>query len=407
MLDSAPDKPTGLALEGAPGIGKTTLWREAVQSARERGYRVLTAAPGEPDAALAFAGLADLFDGPAAELAGDLPGPQRQALAAALSLEAAPDVPTDSTALPRALLTVVRRLAVSGPVVLAVDDEQWLDRPSARVLAFALCRLREEPVFVLLTRRVESDGALWPELARGFGSDGLEALTVAPLDLETTDALLRAQLGRTIPRPVLRRVHAASGGNPLFALAIARELGASGARPDDIRIPRSLSEAMQQRLRSTDDRAYDPMLAIAAVSQPNLSTLQAVLPDFRIGDLDSAVAADIIEFAGERIRFTHPLLASTHYASAPATKRRELHLVLADVLDDEEERARHLAVSAEAPDRQIALALERAADSRQRARSARVGRAAARRRGQADPDRCGGGAMVTHDRRRRTAPRRR
>ena len=131
---------------------------------------------------------------------------------------------------------------------MAIDDEQWLDRPSARVLAFALCRLREEPVCVLLTRRVDSDGALWPELARNFGPDGLKALTVAPLDLGALDALLRAKLGRTILRPVLRHVHAASGGNPLYALAIARELDASGSRPDDIPIPRTLSAAIQQRL---------------------------------------------------------------------------------------------------------------------------------------------------------------
>ncbi|HUA48645.1 MAG TPA: AAA family ATPase [Solirubrobacteraceae bacterium] len=362
VLDAAVGGPAGLALEGAPGIGKTTLWRAAVQSARGRGYRVLTTAPGEPDAVLAFAGLGDLFDGAVPEFAADLPGPQREALAGALSLDRAPEGAAESTALPRAILTMVRRLAQNGPMVLAIDDEQWLDRASARVLAFALCRLRKEPVCVLLTRRVESDGALWPELARNFGSDGLKNLTVAPLDLGTLDALLRARLGRTIPRPVLRRVHATSGGNPLFALAIARELDASGSRPDDIPIPRTLSEAMHQRLRGIDDRAHDPLLTIAAVSQPTLLTLQAVLPEFRLSDLDSTVRAEIIEVSGECFRFTHPLLASTHYASAPAAKRRELHRVLADVLDDEEERARHLALGAEAPDRQIALALEQAAD---------------------------------------------
>ncbi len=349
-------------LEGAPGVGKTTLWRAAVQSARGREYRVLTTAPGEPDAVLAFAGIGDLFDGPIHELAGDLPGPQRHALFAALSLEGAPDVPADSTALPRAILTLVRGLAASRPVVVAIDDEQWLDPASARVLAFALCRVREEPVCVLLTRRLESDGTLWPELARSFGPDGLKVLTVAPLDLGTIEALLKKQLGRTIPRPVLRRVHAVSGGNPLFALAIARELDAPGARPDDIPIPRTLSEAMQQRLRSIDARAYDPLLVVAAASRASLAVLQSVLPSFSLSDLDSAVRAEVIELAGDRVRFTHPLLASTHYANAPAAKRRELHRVLADVLDDEEERARHLALAAEAPDRQIALALEGAAD---------------------------------------------
>jgi DNA-binding CsgD family transcriptional regulator/tetratricopeptide (TPR) repeat protein len=362
VLDAVGDGPVGVALEGTPGIGKTTLWREAVRSAGGRGYRVLTTVPGEPDAMLAFAGLGDLFDEVVPELADDLPGPQRHALAAALSLDGESEVLVDSTALPRAILTLVRRLAESGPVVVAIDDEQWLDPASARVLAFALCRLREEPVCVLLTRRTASDGALWPELAKSFTPDGLEVMMVVPLELGAADALLRAKLGRTIPRPVLRRIHAASGGNPLFALAIARELEASGARPDELPIPRTLTEAMQHRLRSTEERAHDPLLAVAALSQANLATLQAILPGFGLGDLDSAVRADIVELEGERIRFTHPLLASTHYASASASKRRQLHRALADVLEDEEERARHLALSAEAPDRQIAFALEQAAN---------------------------------------------
>jgi DNA-binding CsgD family transcriptional regulator len=362
LLDTTPDGPVGLALEGAPGIGKTTLWRAAVQSARRRGYRLLTTAPGEPDAVLAFSGLGDLFDGVVEEISHELPGPQRRALAAALSLDGGSEVPLDATALPRAILTMVRRLAESGPVVVAIDDEQWLDPASARVLAFALCRLREEPVCVLLTRRVDSDGALWAELSRSFGSDGLQSLTIAPLNLETIDALLRAQLGRTIPRPVLRRVHAASGGNPLYALAIARELDHRHTGLADLAIPRTLSEAMLRRLRGVDDRASEPMLVIAAASHATLAVVQSVLPTFTPTDLDGAAEAEVIEIAGDRVRFTHPLLASTHYADAPAAKRRELHRVLADVLDNEEERARHMALGAEGPDREIALALEQAAD---------------------------------------------
>ena len=174
--------------------------------------------------------------------------------------------------------------------------------------------------------------------------------------------LLKAQLGRTIPRPVLRRVHAASGGNPLYALAIARELDRSQAGLGELPVPRTLAEAMLRRLRAVDERASDPMLVVAAASHTTLALLRAALPGFELSDLDSAVRAEVIEVAGDRVRFTHPLLASTHYASAPPAKGRELHRVLAEVLDDEEERARHMALGAESPDRQIALALEQAAE---------------------------------------------
>ena len=362
LLDSVAAGPVGLALEGAPGVGKTTLWRAAVASARRRGYRVLEAAPGEPDAALAFAGLGDLLDGVIGEVVADLPDPQRHALLSALSLGDASAAPAEPTALPRAVLRVIRGVAASGPVAVAIDDEQWLDRPSARVLAFALSRLRTEPVCVLLTRRLESDGALWPELAGGFGVTGLETLTVAPLDLNTIDVLLRSQLGRTIPRPVLRRIHAVSGGNPLYALATARELDQSQAGLANLAIPRTLSEAMLHRLRAVDERASDPMLVVAAASHTTLALLQAVIPGFALSDLDSALRAEVIEVVGDRVRFTHPLLASTHYASAPPAKGRELHRVLANVLEDQEDRARHLALGTEAPDREIALALEQAAE---------------------------------------------
>ncbi len=259
VLDSTPRGPAGIALEGDPGIGKTTLWHEVVQAAWERGYRVLVTAPAEPDALLSFAGLGDLFDAAVSEVTAALPDPQRRALTAALLLEEASE-PTAPEALPRAVLTVIRRLAAEKPLVLAIDDEQWLDRASARVLAFALCRLRDEPVCVVLARRPESESALWPELERGFGESGLERIAIEPLDLRATGLLLRAALGRGIPRPVLARVHTACGGNPLYALAIARELSTDRAIAAEIPIPPTVTDAVRQRLRRIDDRAGNPLL---------------------------------------------------------------------------------------------------------------------------------------------------
>jgi len=138
LLDGASDGPAGLALEGAPGIGKTTLWRDAVAMARRRDYGVIATAPGEPDASLAFAGLGDLFDGLPGRVLAALPDPQRRALAPSLFLADPAQAPPDPQALPRAVLGVLRELAVPASLLVAIDDEQWLDRASARVLAFAL-----------------------------------------------------------------------------------------------------------------------------------------------------------------------------------------------------------------------------------------------------------------------------
>jgi AAA ATPase domain len=140
LLDAVPDGTVGLALEGTPGLGKTTVWREGVAGARERGYRVLASSPAEPDAALAFSGLGDLFDGIPEDVIGRLSAPQRHALDAALLAGdgGGPGTVVDPAALPRGTLSLLRQLAVDRPLIVAIDDEQWLDRPSARAGVRAL-----------------------------------------------------------------------------------------------------------------------------------------------------------------------------------------------------------------------------------------------------------------------------
>jgi len=363
MLDALRAGPTGIALEGAAGIGKTTVWRAGVLSARERGFRVIVSTPAEPDATLGFAGLGDLFDGLTEDVLAGLSVPQRRALDAALRADSEP-APADPHALPRAALTALRRLASDGPLLVAIDDEQWLDRASARVLGFALCRLRDEPIGVLLTRRRASEGVLWPELSRGFGEDGLAAVVLDPLDIKAIRRLLSAELDRPISPPLLHRIYEASAGNPLYALTIARELRAaseSGVGEQELPIPRTLADAIARRLEDLDPRSADPLLAAAAASNPTLALIQSVLPAFALSDLDGAERAEVIEVAGDRVRFTHPLLASTQYSLAPAPRRRELHRLLAEVVSDEEERARHLALGAESPHRETAVTIEHAA----------------------------------------------
>jgi DNA-binding CsgD family transcriptional regulator len=364
LLDTVETNPVACVLEGSPGIGKTTLWREAVESARGRGYRVLETSPSEPEAVLAFSGLGDLFDWIPDEVFDVLPEVQARALRASVFQTELPQDSGDVQALPRAVLRVLRELSAVEPVLVAIDDEQWLDRSSARVLAFALCRLRGEPIVVIVAHRAGSAGALSVELGRRFAGRGSESVSLQPLPISAIKGLLAARLGRSIPAPVLRRIHQQAGGNPLWALAIALELEArhtGGDRAGELPIPRTLTDAIELRLRRLDPRGNAAMLAIAALSQPTLAMLQAAIPEFALSDLESAERAGVIEIAGDRLRFTHPLLASTHYAGTPASKRRELHRLLATVIDDEEERAQHIALGAEAPDRDLAHSLARAA----------------------------------------------
>ena len=359
LLAEPADWPAGLALEGAAGIGKSTLWRRTLALARDGGVQVIETAPSEPDRGLAFAALGDLFYSLSADALGALPHPQRSAVSAALCLEDA-QPGSNPEALARGVLGILRGLAAAAPLLIAIDDEQWLDRPTARVLAFALCRLRDDPIGVLLSRRPESDSALWPELERGFAGIGVETLVVGPLASGELGRLVTTRFGQPIARVRLRRICDASGGNPLYALAIASGLERRGVTSGglDLPIPDSLTLAMADRLDRLDPRAADPLLVAAMVSRPTLALLSAVLPEFARGDLDGAEQAGVAEVTADRVRFTHPLLAATHYAGSQPARRRELHRRLAEVLDDEEQRAYHLARGAEAADLEIAARIE-------------------------------------------------
>src|SRR6185437_5919703 len=147
-----------LALEGDAGIGKTTLWQEVVDRARAKGMRVLACRPAAAEAKLSFSGLADMLAGVHEPAFAALPDLQRNALEVAL-LRSAPEGPAlDARLVATALLTLVRELARGNPVLLAIDDAQWLDGPTAGVLTFAIRRLDREPVGVLCASRPHAAG---------------------------------------------------------------------------------------------------------------------------------------------------------------------------------------------------------------------------------------------------------
>lgn len=367
FLARAGSGPQAIFLEGEAGIGKTRLWKGGVERAREHGCRVLSTRPGGSEVQLAFAGLADLLDGVAAETLPELPPPQRRALGVALLLEEPGAGAPDDRAVAAAFLGALRLLVESAPLLVAVDDLQWLDASSERVLEFACRRLGAEPVGVLATVRMGPGERRPEELARAFGDDRLERLEIGPLTVAALYELVRAHLGVALPRPVLLQVHACSGGNPFFALELVRALQRAGIEPapgEPLPVPSSLRELVEGRLSQLPRPAATTLRCAAALSRPTVGVVErAVGSPRRVGrDLDCAVAAGVIELQGEQIRFTHPLLASIHLAAATPHATRVVHRRLAEVVLDSEERARHLALAAEGPDADVAAALDAAAD---------------------------------------------
>ena len=321
--------------------------------ARDQALRVLTTRPAGADARIAFAGLRDLVGGAADEVLPELPAPQRHALAVALALEEPDAVGPDPGVLSASFVATLRLLARSEPLLLAVDDAQWLDASSRAMLAFALRRLEDEHVGLLATVRVE--GNIEVDDLLGALPDALtDRCELAPLTVAALYELVRDRLGLSLSRPTLVRLHELSGGNPFFALELARNL----AEDDELRVPPELSELLRTRLSALAESTRAVLLAAAALAQPTRQTLERVFGDVEAA-LEEAIAAAIIDAGSDAIRFTHPLLASAIYESATTSTRRAAHERLAAADLDPEERARHLALAAARPSEKVAQELDR------------------------------------------------
>ena len=365
FLDEVSCGPLGLLVEGEAGIGKTTLWRRGVAGAMDRSYRVLSCRPVQAEAKLSFAALGDLFGEIGPDVLSGLADPQRRALEIALLRAEPGGCPPDQRAVSVAAVAVLRHLAQAGPLVVAVDDVQWLDGPSSRVLEFAIRRLHDVPVAMLVSFRTAAkvvplglDGAL-PE-------GNLYRLPVGPLKLGALQHLIRTRTGASLSRPVLLRIHAATGGNPFFALEVARMLQQKGAGYEPgqaLPVPDDVRQLVRLRLAELPLRARRELLAVAALARPTVALVEEITgaPERVTGDLERAARAGIIGLEAGRIVFTHPLLGSAIYADAPDGVRRSLHRRLAQLAAEPEERARHLALGADGPDSGVAGALEEAA----------------------------------------------
>jgi DNA-binding CsgD family transcriptional regulator len=355
-----------LLIGGEPGIGKTTLWRVATKAAALRDYRLLTSRPTQAETSVSFAGLLDLLEPVPNHLLSELPDPQREALEGAL-LRTQLERPVRAGAVSIAVLGVIRALTRLGPVVLAVDDFQWLDRPTARVLEFIFRRLHSEPLGVVITYRHDSQDRFG--LERAVEAGFTTRIDVGPLSLSALYQLFRDRLGVALARPVLVRVQETSGGNPFFALELARALldGGQEFRGRPLPVPDSLTALLRERLRRLPARTRGLLLAAAALSNPRLDDLRQTVDLVTGGEveeeLERAEKAGIVQVEGGAIRFTHPLLASAAYDAATSAKQRQMHRRLTEIVEDPEERARHMALGASDADEGVASALDGAAVS--------------------------------------------
>jgi DNA-binding CsgD family transcriptional regulator len=364
FLDGVAEESRALLLEGEPGIGKSTLWSEGVDLAKARGHVVLPCRPTGADAELSFLGLGDLLrDLPRAVVEG-LPDPQRVALEVSLLRRPASRRRPDPHAVSLSALAVVRSLAADGSLVVAIDDVQWLDDATARVLAFVARRLGQARVGFLLTR-TDHDAPLPLGLHDALPATRVMRLIVPPASAVELRALVRDRVGLTLSVSESKRLRQVCGGNPFFALEIAYATarGDRGVTGQSLPIPTSLREDLvRKRLGSLPPSSAELLLVTAAAGRASLDLLRLAGGGASTRTrLQHAIDAGFLQVAGSEVRFTHPIYRSAIYAHASRARRHAVHRRLADLTDDLEGRARHLALSADGSDEAIAAVLDEAA----------------------------------------------
>jgi DNA-binding CsgD family transcriptional regulator len=349
FLAGPANKAPALLLRGDAGIGKTTLWSAAIDHAESLGFRPLVARPAEAESGLSFSVLGDLL-GDLHDEIGRLREVQRKALRLALLLEEPGSWSPDARALGAAVGALVDGLAEHQPVVIAIDDIQWIDRPSASALSYGLRRVRGR-VVVLAARRTPADERL--VLHDPFVVD------VPPLEPLALGQIVRSQLGVRLSAPLVGRLADLSGGNPFFALELARGIAARPEpmrEPDPIPVPEDLRSIVSDRLRALPREARNGSIVAALAARPSRDILE------RAGvDATSAIDAGILVSNDGAFAFAHPLLRSVIVDESTEEELRTAHSRLAAIVEDPEERARHTAAASSRPDAAVADGLDCAA----------------------------------------------
>jgi DNA-binding CsgD family transcriptional regulator/tetratricopeptide (TPR) repeat protein len=373
FLSAVSGAPAALVITGDAGIGKTVVWKHVAQAVG-RSSRMLWCQPTPAERPLAFSALDDLFGDVAGDFLPALPDPQRRAVGVALLRESPPGLssaglseagrtPPDRRLLARGILGALGALSGRSPVVIAIDDAQWLDRPSAGVLEFCFRRLQREHVSILVTFRRED--AVFPlGLDRALPADRLSRLQLGPLSLGVIGEILRSRLGAALPRYTLTRLYEACGGNPFYALESARALADQPLSPtnEPIPVPQNLTDLVRSHVLKLTGDARRVGWLVAASHNPRERLIRAAC-DKRESwvAIDQAIDEGIIERDRDTLRLTHPLLRSVLYAEMTLNQRRAVHRRLGAAAEVIEERAWHLALGALRPSEEIAEILDGAA----------------------------------------------
>lgn len=347
-LDAArAGRSSALLIEGDAGLGKSTLLTAAAEEAGA-GFTVLRARGVQAEAGLDHAALLELL-GPLRDLLPDLPARPAAAVAAALGWGDG-EVAGDRFLVGAGTLMLLARAAEQRPVLVLVDDLQWVDGESAQAVAFAARRLSADAVALILAART------------GAVVEGIERFTLDGLPAADVEALLDG-----VPARVADRLHAATGGNPLaLREAVARlnpaQRAGAAPLPEPLPVGDRLERDFGRLLAGLTPAAWRAVLLLAAshdeAEAPVVDALRAAGLDAEPA-LDEAQSLGVLVADRGRLTFRHPLLRSAAWSVATPAQRRDAHKALAGVLPPGPDRV--LQAAAATAGRNDALAVELAA----------------------------------------------
>lgn len=382
LVDGVRERGDALLVRGAPGIGKSALLEAATAHAEARGMAVSSTSGVQSETHLPFAGLHQLVH-PLLAAAEELPVRQREALLGAFGMV---DVASPEPFLiALAVLNLFGEAAARRPLLVVVDDVQWLDRPTTEVLGFVARRVRSEPIVLLLAVR---DGH-----PTSLDDSDLAELRLGGLTPHDAEALLDAR-APALPVGMRWRVLAEAAGNPLALVELPRALSAASTGSlEFLPLTTRLERAFAARLSLLPAETRLLLLAAAANDGPDLTVAlkaAAVLTGAPTGAraLTPAVEAGLITSDGDGVHFRHPLVRSAVYQKATAADRLAVHAALAEAhAGDADLRTWHRAAAIAHQDDSVAADLERLAARARRRGAITVAVSALRRAAEVSEDR--------------------
>lgn len=348
-----------ILLHGEHGIGRTSVWRRAMDMAVAGGCRVLTSRPAEAEAGMHFAALGDLLWAVSDEELSAMPAPQREVLQALLLQGRGKDRTADVREVSLALLRLLQLIAAQRSVALGIDDVQWLDGATAGVLNYVVRRLEASPVLVVGTfdTGVFGSDAGEPVLRFEGVEERLEEVPVPPLTDDGVSLLLRRRNLEGWTRSLIREAVRTAAGNPRIALELT--VDADGGSPSLVP-PKWIMRWVHARLARLSEAARETLDATAHLREPTEPLLECWRGASVADHLREGGRAGLVEVAGGRVRFTRPVIGAVLRASVGPERRRAIHGELAAALPDCVERWRQQALVAQDPDETLASALEQA-----------------------------------------------